>query len=339
MRTLIVAGLLFIVLLVVSMTLPVPYVVLSPGETCDTLNTCQNQTVVDIVGLKKDTTGSLYLTTVNYSVDSLTVFNALSAWLQSDKVVVPRSALFPPGQTTDQVNQQNTADFAQSQDSAIVAASCQLGYFKAFGVTAVSSDGASKGKLRPGDALVSVDGKSADTYAKLKAILSTLSPGNRVSVVVQRQQGGQRTETITLGKPVQGAKGASLGIGVNGQAQCLAPYEIKLGLGNDIGGPSAGLMFALGIMDKLGTDLTFGRVIAGTGTIDDTGAVGAIGGIQLKMIGARRTGATVFLAPADNCKDVRGAIPSGLKVISVDTLSHAVQYLKDSHAGKSVPSC
>jgi PDZ domain-containing protein len=111
-------------------------------------------------------------------------------------------------------------------------------------------------------------------------------------------------------------------------------------LGNQIGGPSAGMMFALGIMDKVGSvDLTHGQFIAGTGTIDASGAVGAIGGIQLKMIAARRAGATVFLAPAGNCADVRGDIPKGLDVVKVDTLHHAVQYLEDLHAGKTVPHC
>ena len=338
-RTLIVAGAVFLALLVVSMTLPVPYVVLAPGLTCDTLSTCENQTVVNVVGLKKDTTGALYLTTVNYTTDSLTIFDALSAWLQDDKVVVPRSALFPPGQTTDQVNTQNKAEFANSQNSAIVAASCQLGFFKAFGVVGLTDKSPSKGKLRAGDAFVSLDGKPANTRDKLKAALAGEKPGARVDIVVKRQQGGERTETIALGKPLQGSKGASLGVETNVEPSCLAPYQINLGLGDDIGGPSAGLMFALGIMDKLGTNLTFGRTIAGTGTIDDAGEVGPIGGIQLKMIGAKRSGATVFLAPAGNCSDVKGAIPSGLQVIKVDTLAHAVQYLKDSHAGKSVPSC
>jgi PDZ domain-containing protein len=121
---------------------------------------------------------------------------------------------------------------------------------------------------------------------------------------------------------------------------CLAPFTVDLGLANEIGGPSAGLMFALGIMDKVGTvDLTGGRFIAGTGTIDPKGNVGPIGGIQLKMIAARDKGATVFLAPAGNCGDVRGATPDGLQVVKVTTLHGAVQDLLRIQHGQSVPSC
>ena len=120
----------------------------------------------------------------------------------------------------------------------------------------------------------------------------------------------------------------------------MALSDFMLGLANQIGGPSAGLMFALGIIDKIGTeDLTGGKFIAGTGTIDEKGKVGPIGGIQLKMIAAHNKGATVFLAPAGNCGDVRKATPSGLQVVKVSTLHEAVQDLLDIQKGVSVPGC
>jgi PDZ domain-containing protein len=120
----------------------------------------------------------------------------------------------------------------------------------------------------------------------------------------------------------------------------VAPFQVDLGLADQIGGPSGGLMFALGIIDKVGpTDLTKGLHVAGTGTIDPTGAVGAIGGIQLKMIAAQRAGATVFLAPASNCTDVRGNIPNKLNVVKVDTLHSAVSDLLALQQGKDVPHC
>ncbi len=143
---------------------------------------------------------------------------------------------------------------------------------------------------------------------------------------------------VTLGPPPKGKQGARFGIEVS--TTCLAPVTIDLGLANQIGGPSAGLMFALGIMDKIGSqDLTKGRFIAGTGTIDATGKVGPIGGIQLKMIAARDKGASVFLAPAGNCSDVRKATPAGLKVVKVDALHGAVQDLLKIEKGRSVPGC
>ena len=108
----------------------------------------------------------------------------------------------------------------------------------------------------------------------------------------------------------------------------------------DIGGPSAGMMFALGIIDKLTPmNLTGGRFIAGTGEITASGQVQAIGGIQQKMVGARNAGATIFLAPASNCSDVKGAIPAGLQVVKVGTLDQAVTDLEALKAGRPVPSC
>jgi PDZ domain-containing protein len=254
-----------------------------------------------------------------------------------DEVVVPRAAVFPPGQSEQQVNQQNSADFAQSQDHAIAAASCELGYPHRFGVVTVSGSGPAYKVLQPSDVIVSLAGQPADSDTKLLALLEQQTPGTTVPLGIERR-GTARTVSVTLAKPLQGRTGASLGIEV-GQV-CQAPFAVDLGLGNEIGGPSAGLMFALGIMDKVGSsDLTHGRFIAGTGTIDPEGNVGPIGGIQLKMIAARRAGATVFLAPAGNCPDVRGAIPSGLQVVKVDTLHDAVADLAALQDKQAVPRC
>jgi PDZ domain-containing protein len=157
-----------------------------------------------------------------------------------------------------------------------------------------------------------------------------------VPVVVKRQ-GKPLTVRVKLGPAPSGAKGARLGVSVS--STCLAPFGVTIHL-EDVGGPSAGLMFALAIVDKAGThDLTGGRFVAGTGEIAADGKVTPIGGIALKMIAARRKGATVFLAPAGNCSDVRKATPSGLKVIKVSTLHGAVQDLLDLQAGKPVVGC
>ncbi|MCX5421152.1 PDZ domain-containing protein [Streptomyces sp. NBC_00078] len=113
----------------------------------------------------------------------------------------------------------------------------------------------------------------------------------------------------------------------------------------DVGGPSAGLLFTLGIIDKLegngsGGDLTGGRTIAGTGTIDDDGTVGAVGGVALKTQAARRDGATVFLVPKAECSDAKSELPKGLRLIPVTTLKGAVNSLVALESGKSsVPSC
>ncbi|QOV38029.1 hypothetical protein IM697_06410 [Streptomyces ferrugineus] len=115
----------------------------------------------------------------------------------------------------------------------------------------------------------------------------------------------------------------------------------------DVGGPSAGLLFSLGIIDKLngdgdgdGGDLTGGRVIAGTGTIDPAGKVGAVGGVSLKTQAAKRDGATVFLVPKEECGDAKAELPKGLRLVPVTTLKGAVSALEALGSGKgSVPSC
>jgi len=128
-------------------------------------------------------------------------------------------------------------------------------------------------------------------------------------------------------------------MGVQVYEQYKFPFTVRFSVG-DIGGPSAGMMFALGIIDKLTpTNLTGGKFIAGTGEIEASGKVDPIGGIQQKMVGARNAGATVFLAPAANCSDVKGAIPAGLEVVKVGTLSQAVSDLEALKAGQPVPSC
>jgi len=137
------------------------------------------------------------------------------------------------------------------------------------------------------------------------------------------------TKTVS-GRPV---------VGVVVAEKFTFPFTVKISVG-DIGGPSAGMMFALGIIDKLTPDnLTGGKFIAGTGEITDTGNVEPIGGIQQKMVGARDAGATVFLTPASNCADAKAAVPAGLKIVKVSTLSQAMTYLQEIKAGKSVPSC
>ncbi|AEW94321.1 MULTISPECIES: hypothetical protein [Streptomycetaceae] len=122
-----------------------------------------------------------------------------------------------------------------------------------------------------------------------------------------------------------------------------ARVNVKLRLA-DVGGPSAGLMFTLGIIDKIrgdghGGDLTGGRVIAGTGTIDASGAVGAVGGVALKEQAAKRDGATVFLAPRDECTDAKASLPAGLTLVPVADLGGALDALDALSTGRPLPSC
>jgi PDZ domain-containing protein len=337
-RSLLVAGVLFVVLFILTLTLPVPYVALTPGPTFNTLGLDQNgHQVITIVGRKANPiSGHLNMTTVDESTSSLTAVSAVSGWLDHDTEVVPRSSVIPPGQSEKQVNQQNTADFVASQDNATAAALCYLGYKPSFGVLGIVAKSPAVGRLKTGDGLISLDGKPINNAANLKKVLAGTKPGQAVALTLNRQ-GKQVVVHMVLGKSPQGGSAGFLGIEPG--TGCLAPFQVTITLA-DIGGPSAGLMFALGILDKVGTvDLTHGRFIAGTGTITPNGEVGPIGGIQLKMIAARRAGATEFLAPAGNCGDVRGATPGGLNVVKVDTMQHAIQDLENLQSGKPVPHC
>jgi PDZ domain-containing protein len=338
-RTLLVGGVLFVVLFFLAAFIPVPYVIFSPGPTLNTLSTdLRGRPIIAITGHPTNpTSGHLNLTTVGVNSNRVTPFRALFGWLQHDREVVPRSSVFPPGQSEEQVNKVDTAQFVDSQSSATAAAFCQLQYPSALGVVAVIAGTGADGKLKPFDQLLTLNGQSIDTQPKIAAVLAEQTPGETAQVHIKRAS-LPMTVAVTLSKPSDGGRGARLGVTV-GQ-QCFAPYQVDLGLADQIGGPSAGLMFALGIMDKVGpTDLTAGRFIAGTGEIQPDGKVLPIGGIQLKMIAARRAGATIFLAPQDNCGDVREATPSGLDVIKVTSLGDAVSDLQASKDGKAVPHC
>jgi Lon-like protease len=333
----VVTAVLFGVLFILAFTMPVPYVVLSPGPTLNTLGTDNDgKQIISVSGRNvRNVTGHLNLTTVSLTSHRITAVQALIGWLEHDQVVVPRTAIYPPGETEQQVDQQDNQDFSASQDTATAAALCELNYPRGFGVVGVDANSFAKGKLQPGDKLVSLDGQSINSRDRLTAVLKKEKPGFTAVMVVIRDG-----KSVSVQVPLSSGNGGGARIGITVADGCLAPFEVNLGLAGQIGGPSAGLMFALGIVDKVGTqDLTHGRFIAGTGEITSAGVVQPIGGIQLKMIAARRAGATVFLAPQGNCGDVRGAIPKGLDVVKVTDLHGAVSDLLNLQQGAAVPHC
>ncbi|UQX89735.1 PDZ domain-containing protein [Jatrophihabitans telluris] len=338
LRTLLVGVVLIIALGGALFLLRVPYVVMSPGPTVNTLGRDNGADIISIQGhAVAKTSGSLNLTTVSVETQDTTVAGALRGWLAHDEVVVPHDSIYPPGQTQQQTDAQDKQDFIESQDAAVAAAACYLKYPRGFGVSSVSDTSPNKGVLKPGDVFESLNGTKVSDDTGLLAVLKTLKPGDSVPALVLRN-GIETTLKLTLGAAAAGSTTPRLGIALT--SGCLPPFNIALGL-SGIGGPSAGLMFALGIVDKLGTDdLTHGKIVAGTGTIDAQGNVGQIGGIQLKMLGAKRDGASVFLAPSSNCPDVRGNVPSGLTVIKVSTMTDAINELDAYAAGKTdLPHC
>jgi PDZ domain-containing protein len=337
--TLVTGAVLLLALLVGGSQLPVPYAELGPGPTLDTLGVDQSgQEIIQLTGkTEDDTSGHLNLTTVSVR-DRLDLLGALRGWLDPERSVVPREEIFPPGQTQQQTDEKNTRDFVTSQNSAELAALAYLKQTEVI-VSAVEDDSPSKGKLEEKDVLTAVQGKPTGSLAQLSEVLGATAPGTTVTVAYERGgRAGTTRVTTAEGSDDSGRKRAVLGVGVT--LQSTAPYKVKIALDDRIGGPSAGLMFALGILDKLGPeDLTGGRFIAGTGTIDVSGTVGPIGGIPLKLIAARDKGATVFLVPAANCTEATRRPPAGLQLVKVESLTGAVQALEDLQAGKPVPAC
>jgi PDZ domain-containing protein len=325
---------------IVASLLPVPYVILSPGPTLNTLGSRPGgKPLIEITGHHTyPTNGHLNLVTVSYQggpSDGFNVFTALQAWLSPHEAVVPEQELFGTGQTQQQVTRQDTQQMVSSQQLAQAAALCLLGipYRVLDTVSGVHPGMPAAGVLRQGDIITAVDGKPVTCRATVGPLIRAHKPGSTVRLTIDRH-GATRQVRLTTAD----IKGKAV-VGVDVFENYRFPFPVKINVGA-IGGPSAGLMFALGIVDKLTPGgVTGGRFIAGTGEISANGAVSPIGGIQQKMAGARAAGATVFLTPAANCPDTAGAIPQGLRLIKVATLASAVRDLKALAAGQAVPSC
>jgi len=266
---------------------------------------------------------------------TVNIFSALAAWLNPHEAVVPESELFAPGQTQQQAQQQDTQQMTGSQQDAVAAALTELHIPYQVQVVVVQAQPGypAYGVLKSGDVITAVDGTPVTSESDLTALIGAHPAGSTLTLTIVR--GGQ-TQTIQVGTKESGGRPV---MGVQVTEQYQFPFTVKFSVG-DIGGPSAGMMFALGIIDKLTPlQLTGGKFIAGTGEIEPSGKVDPIGGIQQKMVGARNAGATIFLAPAANCSDVKGAIPAGLQVVKVSTLNQAVTYLEDLKSGQPVPAC
>lgn len=314
----------------------VPYVSLGPGPTFDTLGEVDGKQVVDIEGTQTHpTTGHLNMTTVSQR-DGLSLGEALTLWLSGQEQLVPRDLVYPPRKSRDEIDKANNADFRQSEDSAAYAALGYLKYPEAVTVAAVSDPGPSKGRLQDGDALDAVDGTPVANVEQFTSLLKKTKPGQSVNIDFRRKNAPPGTARITLGANPDRGYGF---LGVSVLDAPWAPFVVDFNLAN-VGGPSAGLMFSLAVVDKLTTgDLAGSKFVAGTGTITAEGKVGPIGGIVHKMIAARAAGATVFLVPAKNCYEASSDKLPGLQLVKVDNLGQAVDALHAVTSGGQPPSC
>jgi Lon-like protease len=342
---LLVAALLGIV--VVSLV-PAPYVIEQPGPVYDTLGEVTvGGEQVPLIEIPDEptypTAGTLDMLTVTVSGNREqppSWFEVATAYFDPSKAVVPVDDVYPEGVTQEQSNEQGRLDMENSQKEAVAAALRELGYELGGTVTVAETQPGlpADGVLEAGDVLVSVNGGSFADVTELREAIAENGVDAPAEVVVDRA-GEQVTEQVT---PVLAEDGETPVIGVYVEGQYDFPFEVQIQLEN-VGGPSAGMMFALGIVDKLTEgELNGGADVAGTGTIAGSGEVGPIGGIRQKMYGALRAGAEWFLAPADNCGEVVGHVPDGLTVFSVSTLDEALAALEviaDGGDTASLPTC
>lgn len=346
--TMSISALLTFGLLLVMLLRPVPYAVQAAGPTVDTLGEQGDVELIAVEGTPTyPTSGELLLTTVTtaggpgFPVDAGYV---VRGWLSPSTRVAPVEAFFDPTLSQDQLDAQSTQQMIGSQENATVAALTELGYDVPATLTIVGTDARSGGAadvVEDGDVIASIETPQQPrtdvaTFAELAQPLADTPPGSTVTLGVDRD--GERVELpVVTGDDGRG--GSTLGVFLAGDFDYPVDVTIQI---DDIGGPSAGTMFALGVIDRLTPgEMTGGQVIAGTGTMSLGGAVGPIGGIQQKLVGAREAGAEYFLAPEANCGEVVGSVPDGLQVVRISTLTDARAAVEAIGEGEAagLPSC
>jgi len=331
-----------------AVLLPTGYAVRSPGPTADTLGTVGSGAVplVSISGAPTfPTTGQLRLTTVSVSggpIGPVMPMDVLYSWISPRRSVMPVENVFPSGITREQQQQQSTAQMVTSQQAATAAALHELGFEVPVTMTVAGfpDDSLADGVLMTGDELLDLNGVPQNSFSGLLEALGEITPGSEVLVTVRRD--GQILDIpLVTGTATNNDGSTRAALGVLMGSQFDFPIDVDIQIEN-IGGPSAGTMFALAIIDRLTeTDELQGVPIAGTGAINADGQVLPIGGVRQKMFGAVRDGVQWFLTPVSNCDEVVGNIPRGLNVVAVATLHDALEAVTAIGAGQgaSLPAC
>lgn len=327
-----------LVLVVGLAAVPSAYVIEQPGPWFDTLGTVsvpdpQDEEkkikipLITIDGAQTfPTTGELDLLTVSVlgnPEQTPSWLEVAGAWFDPSKAVIPVDAIFPPNESTADREAANTAQMVDSQQDAIAAALTNLGYDVVVGVEVLgfTQSSPAKGVLQEGDVITAFNGTAVESVPQLRQLLDANGTDTPGTVTYTRE--GVVAEALLTPVTVDG----NVVLGIGATSKYDFPFDVTIRL-DDVGGPSAGLMFALGIIDKLTPhETTDGNHYAGTGTIDAAGNVGPIGGIRQKLYGAKKAGATYFFAPVDNCDEVVGHVPAGLDVFAVSTLDEALNVM------------
>jgi len=340
----IVAALLLVVLVLLAWLLPVPFAQERPGPTVDVLGAKAGTDFIKVTGHQTyPTTGRLDLTTVSVTApgERLPLLAMLAGWISPRSAIVPISYVYPRSLSVAQVQQQNAEEMDASQTTATAAGLRQAGIkvTDRVQILSIAQNAPAEGKLKAGDYVTSVGGTAITTPEALRDRIRSHKPGDTLTFDYVRGS-TEGTVDIVAGQAQDDAKVAA--IGVTPGVGFLSDVTASVHLPQQIGGPSAGMMFALGLYDKLTPGaLTGGRTVAGTGTIDADGKVGPIGGIEQKVNGAREAGATVFLAPASDCSSAGSAAVDGITVYRVATLADSVTVLTELDANKpvTIPVC
>jgi PDZ domain-containing protein len=321
----------FYLLTIATLLAPIPFVFFKPGVP--------DNVAGKIISIKDAKTypinGKLFITSILVTNPDSPVFGAetLVNWAIGPHVVLPKESVYPPIQPAKKIERDSRNEMESSKVTATAAALRYLGYDfdEVYYVSDIRDYSDAIKKLKIGDVITDIDGKKINQIEEIRTSYANKSIGDPLLITVERRDKNGKVASVTTrvilveNLDIEEKERPAIGILVGTSARF--PIDVDFNLPG-VGGPSAGLIFAVGIVEKLTEeDLVRGRKIAGTGTISASGKVGGIGGIEEKMVGASRIGATIFIAPRENCPDIEH-VPNGLKVIPVSTLSEAIEALR-----------
>lgn len=342
-RSILVVAVVFLIVVLAGTFIKVPYVVERPGQVTDTLGALDDGShLVEVNGAKTyDTEGKLYFTTVRIlggPEEHINGWEWLLGHLDDDSRVLPEDEVFVEDRTEEEIQEMNEALMQGSQKHSIAVGIRSTGtkVEQENLVGQIVKDLPAHGKLETEDVITSVDGEKTERVSDIVESISDREVGEEVRLGIRRDG---RARTVTVTTEDIGNDRAGIGIGI--EPKYDYPYEVRIDAGR-VGGPSAGMMFALAVHDRLTPGaMTNGKSIAGTGTIDDSGDIGPIGGIRQKMVGAHDADAEWFLAPKANCGDVVGHVPDGLDVVPVGTFDEATEAVESiaKGDGADLPTC
>lgn len=335
-----VSAVVFVTFALVIAVAPTPYVVYSPGRAYDLWVPDEDGTPrISIDGIPTfPVTGQLYMTTVAMTRADARVSlpEAVLAYWLPDREAMPRKAVYDPGKTSDQLRAEVRMMMDTSQQDAVVAAlrAADVPVEQLPVVAAVTVSGPADGRLLPGDLILAVADHPVSALDEVGDQIRRAEVGEPIEFTIQRNGDELKIDVPTVAS-VSDPAIAAVGIEVN-TGYRFAP-KVNFGISHEVGGPSAGLVFALAIYDQISAgDLLAGRAVAGTGEIDANGDVRRIGGLREKVAGAERAQAAIFLVPADNCVDLVG-VHTDLQIIPVATLRDAVQALESQTDSDPAP--